>query len=226
MSEEDQPNTGEAEEDSTPEDTETVDPDDPIGLGRTLVNHDCDGSYLVILASSARPSTYLSTLQPALTKYETPDQQAQYLETNASCSAFNQADTGAPPIYAAYLGPFEDGASACQTRMDVSDTSTYVKYLDSSAEGTFLCACAYDAADLPDLNSVDDATSTGERRFWMVELQHIMFRAGRNPDQLFGGNFGSRTTAMVQAFQQEHGLDPSGSMDYDSWSTVQSELCS
>lgn len=202
------------------------DPADPLALDYPFENRDCFDDFVVVLASSAEPSAYVSTLAPALSTYDSSDLPAKYLRTDDSCAAFNAAGPDGSPIYAAYLGPFDDGAAACSARMERTTTSTYVKQLSSGADGAYYCLCSFGPSDLPDLNNVTDAESSGDRRFWMVELQHLMFNAGYNPDELFGGNFGSRTTEMVRSYQSDRGLPSTGSLDSDTWSSLQAETCS
>jgi hypothetical protein len=202
--------------------------DDPLGLGFTLENQPCSGSFIVVLASSGDPKAYRSTLRPALGGFASSEAPGpgRYLRTDESCATFNQTAADGSPIYAAYLGPYDDGRQACQDRMQYTSTGTYIKHLDGVRKGPYYCMCAYDASELPDLNTTEDAETTGDRRFWTVELQHALFVAGVNPQQLFGGNFGSKTEGMVTAFQAASGDDETGSLDSNTWSSLQGITCS
>ena len=204
----------------------TVDPDDPIGLGYAFEDQPCSDSYLVVLASSGDPSLYRSTLDPALAAQSSAGEDPHYLRTDESCSTFNGTGADGDPIYAAYLGPYDDAQGACQARMDTTTPVTYVKSLDGGSKGPYHCTCAYDVSELPDLNTESDAESEGERRFWVVEVQKILFNQGKNPQQLIGGNFGPQTVSMLSAYQRDRDLEPTGAMDTDTWSQMQSDTCS
>jgi len=213
------------DEDTSDDGSTSASSEDPLGLGYTFEDQPCSDSYIIVLASSGDPSLYESTLLPALSRQSDAGQDAKYLRTDESCSTFNQSGEAGDPIYAAYVGPYDDPAEACQTRMDTATTATYVKSLDGVGKGPYYCACAYDVSELPDLNTTTDAESAGERRFWVVELQHILFNEGMNPEKLVGGNFGSKTVSMVSTYQRDRGLSVTGSLDSDTWAQMQSDTC-
>jgi hypothetical protein len=79
------------------------------------------------------------------------------------------------------------------------------------------------AAPLAPLSSVTPNTSypelgigaKGDQVLWLQE--HL---ASANPEQETTGNFGSRTTANLRAFQSAHGIEPSGRADAATWQAL------
>ena len=90
----------------------------------TYANQPCSDAFLVILTSSGTPKDNDAQVQAAADKV--PD--AKYLRTDKSCKTFNQSLNG-NPIYAAYVGPFDSMADACQARVDTGSAASYVRLL-------------------------------------------------------------------------------------------------
>jgi len=148
-----------------------------------------------------------------------------YLDPAKSCSNLSRLTNKEQLTSFPYLGPFSDPVAACEARMAVTDTTTYVIGLTQGSTEATYCACYYESGNLPSLNKVEDAEPLGNNRFWTLELQYMLYEAGYNTRRLVGRNFGNETSTMVAALQQDSGLDPTGMMDEVSWSALVSRVC-
>lgn len=196
---------------------------DPLGIGYTQQNLPCTGEYIVVLSSgeSASPAT---TVRAALDRFPRAEGR-YYLDPAKSCSNLSRLTNKEQLTSFPYLGPFSDPVAACDARMAVTDTTTYVIGLTQGSTEATYCACYYESGNLPSLNKAEDAESLGDNRFWTLELQYMLYEAGYNTRRLVGGNFGNETSTMVAALQQDSGLDPTGMMDEVSWSALVSRVC-
>ncbi len=204
----------------TPESEPTEAPEagaglDPLGLGEEMVNQPCSGEYLVMLASTGTPEDYASTLSPALGLAD----DNHYLVTNGSCESFNQEVDG-NPIYASYVGPFEDLADACSVRESLAYEGAYVRLLDAGRVTRSLCECA--VMESPYLTVGSGAEESVVASYDVVDLQALLNLAGQNPDRVVDGYFTATTRRWVRDFQRAEGLVATGAADVDTWSALRS----
>lgn len=186
---------------------------DPLGLGEDMVNQPCSGEYLVMLASTGTPKDYTSTLSPALGLAD----DNHYLVTNGSCESFNQEVDG-NPIYASYVGPFDDLADACSVRESLAYQGAYVRLLDAERVTRSLCECAVMAS--PYLTVGSGAEESVVAAYDVVDLQALLNLAGMNPDRVVDGYFTATTRRWVRDFQRAEGLVATGAADVDTWSAL------
>lgn len=186
---------------------------DPLGLGEEMVNQPCSGEYLVMLASTGTPKDYASTLSPALGLAD----DNHYLVTNGSCESFNQEVDG-NPIYASYVGPFDDLADACSVRESLAYQGAYVRLLDAGRVTRSLCECAVMAS--PYLTVGSGAEESVVASYDVVDLQALLNLAGLNPDRVVDGYFTATTRRWVRDFQRAEGLVATGAADVDTWSAL------
>ena len=186
---------------------------DPLGLGEEMVNQPCSGEYLVMLASTGTPKDYASTLSPALGLAD----DNHYLVTNGSCESFNQEVDG-NPIYASYVGPFDDLTDACSVRESLAYQGAYVRLLDAGRVTRSLCECAVMAS--PYLTVGSGAEESVVASYDVVDLQALLNLAGQNPDRVVDGYFTATTRRWVRDFQRAEGLVATGAADVDTWSAL------
>ncbi|MGN0063057.1 MAG: peptidoglycan-binding protein [Nocardioides sp.] len=187
--------------------------DDPLDLGRGLVNQDCTGEFVVMLASSGDPSAYASTLAPALEA--APD--AAYLVTDESCGSFNQSVDG-NRIYAAYEGPFDSRAAACAARSASTFRGAYVRELDASVTERDVCGCETSAGE-PVLSRHDPAGEVA-RQYAVTDVQVLLKRAGTKGSGVLNGTFDKALHQLVRRFQKENGLEADGVVGTDTWTAL------
>lgn len=204
-----EPGTTEAEPTEAPDSAGL----DPLGLGEEMVNQPCSGEYLVMLASTGTPKDYASTLSPALGLAD----DNHYLVTNGSCESFNQEVDG-NPIYASYVGPFDDLADACSVRESLAYQGAYVRLLDAGRVTRSLCECAVMAS--PYLTVGSGAEESVVASYDVVDLQALLNLAGLNPDRVVDGYFTATTRRWVRDFQRAEGLVATGAADVDTWSAL------
>lgn len=188
---------------------------DPLGLGSELVNQQCTGEYLVMLASSGDPTEWIPTLAPALRA--APD--ASYLVTDESCGSFVQ-DIDGQRIYAAYVGPFPDLEGACGALASTGVAGGYARHLDLAVTSRSVCSCL-DTAQRPRLSRALDAEPiVFERQLAVSDVQVLLDRAGLNTQRAYGGSFGPSTQGWVRELQRGAGLRASGVVDGATWAEL------
>jgi hypothetical protein len=188
---------------------------DDLAIGFAQADQPCTGEYVVVLASSGDPQTYERTLRPALVS--APG--SRYLVTNRSCTSFNQSIEG-HAIYAAYQGPFDSRAEACQARAESRYPGAYVRMLDPNVDGRAVCACDASAETLPALSRTGPQEPAVDTSYAVSDVQALLARAGLNPDRLVGGTYGELTADWVRTLQRRTGLPATGRTDEDTWGAL------
>ena len=129
----------------TEDSAEPPDPSDPandaaangdLGLGVPISTPTCDGSWLVFLGAATNAATYVNDVNTLLAG--APG--AQYTLTQGGCSSMRQSLPDGSLIYAVYVGPYPDQASACAARLGLPD-GAYVKRMDNSTPPEQLWQC-------------------------------------------------------------------------------------
>jgi serine/threonine-protein kinase len=91
---------------------------------------------VVFLGSATHPAAYRADVAGLMAGH--PD--ARYLLTDGLCSSLRQRMPDGSVIYAVYLGPFPDQASACAVRRGIGGES-YVKVLDDTTPPDRIWTC-------------------------------------------------------------------------------------
>jgi peptidoglycan hydrolase-like protein with peptidoglycan-binding domain len=192
----------------------------PLNVTAPYENQGCTGALIVVLASSGDPKSDDRTIASAVKKE--PD--AKYLQTNKSCKTFNQSVNG-NPIYAAYLGPFDSMADACQSRVDSGIAASYVRMLSLDRELREICSCEDEASELPRLSTKVAGQPPYDTELRVFDLQSLLYLAGANPNNIVTGRFGPETAKMVRTFQREERLKHDGWVGPQTWGRLLAQNC-
>jgi serine/threonine protein kinase len=186
----------------------------------------CSGEqYVVVLASVLDASSTFSAVEQVLEKFDNPDYVPRYAVASESCENLTRINNASSAAWIPYLGPFEDAASACQARVAVADTSTYIAQVSDQSTSKVFCACSFAGPELPDLSRAADQTPSHDHSFWVLELQSMLKKADYTPPEFEGGNYGPQTTEWVKDLQGDFGLPPTGTVDSDTWEAVKVSAC-
>lgn len=185
----------------------------------------CDSRYVVVLASDLTLRSPFDAVEGALRRFDNPTFTPRYADAARSCSNLSHVEGASSAAWIPYLGPFDDAISACQARIEVADTTTYIAQLGASNTSKVLCACSFQDSDLPALSAAADAQPSREDSFWVVALQSMLTRAGFATQRIAGGHYGELTTSWVKSLQRSAGLLPTGAMDADTWSALKADAC-
>jgi serine/threonine-protein kinase len=109
---------------------------DPLGLGVPMSAPACDGTWVVIVGSATDPASYADGVSALLSA----NTQAKYVLTQGACASLRQQSPEGNQIYAVYLGPYPDQASACTVSTSTGN-GAYVKRMDDTTppEQTWEC---------------------------------------------------------------------------------------
>ena len=184
---------------------------DPLALGRTMVNQPCDDRFVIAIGKGDGGAALGSGLaaNPA----------ARYLDTQQSCeTAWTQHDERTPR-WVAYLGPYGSGQAACTARMTPTLKGSTVSRLVHGWADTVHCLCYLDYKTAPTLqvgmgHDIADV-------MWTYALQNLLVDMGRIPQESANGAYGPATAAQVRRIQRTHALPVTGVVDPDTWHAVQ-----
>lgn len=128
------PNGQSANGTTTPSTTVPASPD--LSVSVPLSTPACDGSYIVIVGSTAKPKQYKRTIQSFLDA----NPGARYLHApSTGCRSLRQQLKGAD-IYAVYFGPFTDENTACDKR-EAAGGDSFVRRLDDTSSPERAVSC-------------------------------------------------------------------------------------
>lgn len=106
-----------------------------LGLTVPVSTPACDGSYVLLVASSVEPDDYAGEIQGFLDQ----NPGSNYLHSpSTGCGSLRSQVNGAD-IYAVYFGPFASKEAACAGQQSVP--GSYVKQLDNSTPPDRILAC-------------------------------------------------------------------------------------
>jgi serine/threonine protein kinase, bacterial len=107
-----------------------------LRLSQRISKPECDGQFIIILASIIGPDGYAPQTDRALKKFAG----ALYLRTDQTCPSLRPSVDGVNPIYSVYFGPYRTKDLACQDRNAVGGDA-YVKVLDRSTPFSVIIGC-------------------------------------------------------------------------------------
>lgn len=189
---------------------------DPLRLGVEQVDlTECDGRTVLLLAwGESQPA-----LQPSVLEH--PD--ARYLDTTKSCDTAYPRVNGRVPRFMTYLPPFDTPTEACQVRMGEVLKGSFTTILTAGNTTTVICGCYIKADDL--LVIGQDVKQTAASGMYVKLYQRMLMDAGLLPPGSDTGVFGDDTRAATFALQSDHGLNPTGNVNAQTWRLVQNQAC-
>ena len=101
-------------------------PDGDLGLSVPISSPACDGTWVVFVGAATDPATLRGRRQHACW---TATRGSQYVLTRGGCSSMRQELPDGSLIYAVYVGPYPDQASACAVQPGIGELA-YVKRMD------------------------------------------------------------------------------------------------
>ncbi|MCA0144896.1 hypothetical protein [Blastococcus sp. LR1] len=107
-----------------------------LGLGVPISTPACDGSFMVFLGAATDPAAHAADVQALMSSRPG----AMYTLTRGGCTSMRQQLDDGSLIYAVYVGPYPDQATACAARSAVGG-SAYVKRMDNNTPATQLWQC-------------------------------------------------------------------------------------
>jgi len=107
-----------------------------LGLSVPMSQPACDGTWVAFVGSSSDPATIVSDITSLLNAHPG----SQYTLTRGGCTSLRQALPDGRDIYAVYLGPFADQASACAAATQAGN-GAYVKRVDDSTPPEQFWSC-------------------------------------------------------------------------------------
>jgi len=204
--------------------------EDPLRLGIPLVDLDCTGESLLVVArgDSAAPLAAAVTNNPGL--------QLRYLRSADSCETLYAPASQGIPEYVVYAGPYDGMPEPCELRMSPDHKGDAVTKLTAGNETYVKCLCVLPKAQFPDLTPgmvVDPGNA-----IWVRSLQSMLVDLDRQreadgePGPYFTvrgvtGLYDEPTQDRIEAFQSEGVFQQSeyGSVLYDTWQAVTDDAC-
>lgn len=192
---------------------------DPLGLGIGLADRGCTGEALLVIGWGNSASALAAALA------DNRDSAASYLRTADSCDTLYGREKGPTPEFAAYLGPYDSIAEACELRLTVRHRGDQVTVLRAGNEQAVRCACYVSAASAPELTPgmATDAATTP----WVRALQQMLVDLGEEqfPNWRITGVYDDATVNRVRELQSQSGVPSTGVVDTVTWQLVRNRIC-
>ncbi len=179
---------------------------DPLHLGIPLVNLDCTGESLLLVAQGS------STPPLAASVANNSDLDLRYLRPDESCDTLFAPASQGVPDYAVYAGPYDGMPEPCELRMSPEHQGDAVTNLTSGNDTFVKCLCALPVAQFPDLTPGMDPDPTIAN--YVRSLQSLLVDLD-NQRELDGedgpffkitdvtGVYDETTQTRIEAFQDE-----------------------
>lgn len=203
---------------------------DPLHLGIPLVNLDCTGESLLLVAqgTSAAPLAASVANNPGL--------DLRYLRADESCDTLYAPQSQGVPDYVVYAGPYDGMPEPCELRLRADHKGDTVTNLTSGNDTFVKCLCALPVAEFPELTpgmAPDPANAIFVRSLQslLVDLDNQR-EADGEPGSYFKssgvtGLYDEATQARVAAYQDESVFAESerGSVLFDTWKALTDDTC-
>ena len=203
---------------------------DPLHLGIPLVNLDCTGESLLLVAQGTSTAPLVAAVA------NNPGLDLRYLSPDDSCATLYAPQSQDPPDYVVYAGPYDGMPEPCELRMSADHKGDAVTNLTSGNDSFVKCLCALPVADFPELTpgmEADPAIAIFVRSLQslLIDLDNQRELDGE-PGPYFRtsgvtGIYDEATQARVEAYQDEGVFSESerGSVLYDTWKAITDETC-
>jgi peptidoglycan hydrolase-like protein with peptidoglycan-binding domain len=192
---------------------------DPLGLGIGLTDLGCTGRSLLVIGFGNGAAALAAPLA------DNSGSKVSYLRTAESCETLYGREKGPTPDYAAYLGPFDTIAEACELRMTVLHRGDLVTVLTSGNDQAVRCPCHLPAETFPVLHpgmATDAQTSP-----WVRALQQLLVDIDeeRFPPRSATGVYDDATEDRVRELQSEARIEVTGVVDTVMWRSLRDRVC-
>ena len=203
---------------------------DPLHLGIPLVDLDCTGESLLLVAQG-------SSIPPlAASVANNPDLDLRYLRPDESCDTLYAPQSQGVPDYAVYAGPYDGMPEPCELRMSPEHKGDTVTNLTSGNDSFVKCLCALPVAEFPELTPGMDpdpaiANYVRSLQSLLVDLDNQRELDGEpGPYFKIGGVTGlydEATQSRIERYQDETVVAPSerGSVLYATWKALTDDTC-
>ncbi len=203
---------------------------DPLHLGIPLVNLDCTGESLLLVAQGS------STPPLAASVANNPDLELRYLRPEESCDTLYAPQSQGVPDYAVYAGPYDGMPEPCELRMSAEHRGDTVTRLAAGNDTFVKCLCALPVADFPDLTPGMDpdpriANYVRSLQSLLVDLDNQRELDGEDGPffKITGvtGVYDEATQTRIEQFQDEGVFTESerGSVLYATWKELTDDTC-
>jgi hypothetical protein len=207
-------------DDPSPSSSASGTPQDPLGIGASLVNQDCTTKKILVVGSGSG-SGELSNAVSA-----NPPGEVKYLKTSDSCDTFYGPDGATtPPEYVVYLGPFDSNAEPCGLRMSVDHKDDAVTSLKKGQDTFVPCLCVLRPKTFPKLTvGMEASTLDG---IYTRALQEMLLDAQSITADHVTGRYDEYTAREVEKLQKLNALSPSsyGRVNTPTWIQIRDRGC-
>lgn len=203
---------------------------DPLHLGIPLVDLECTGEALLVVARGDAAPPLASAVA------NSGDLGLRYLRTDDSCPARFGARPDDVPEYIVYAGPYDSMPEPCELRMLESNKGDAVTNLVGGNETYVRCPCVLPVATFPELTpgmQVDPANAIWVRSLQglLVDLDDVREEQGQ-PGPYFEprdvtGRYDEATEQRIRALQEQSDISPSeyGSVLAPTWRELTENVC-
>ncbi|AWB93358.1 serine/threonine-protein kinase [Aeromicrobium chenweiae] len=195
----------------------------PGVVNATYDNPGCTEQYILQL-TRGNPSGFAERINEAAELV--PD--VKYLRGSDTCPTYDPVNRDGRPYYLAWTGPYRTLKDVCAARREAGMGEAIPHLLDEEQRGRSFCLCLESADDLPALDSSVDASF--DEQLLVNELQQILLIRGYLPEPrtdegigIITQRFDAATTAALEAYQRDRGLDPDGRTGPATWRALQAE---
>jgi hypothetical protein len=187
-------------------------PEDPLGIGRELVDLDCTRDSILVLGMGDTSAALVSATA------DFPD--ARYLRVAKSCDTYFWEPEDTPRRFVAYLGPFPTMDEACELRTSPPHLRHFATRLRSGNEHTIKCWCVLPSSAWPVL---EPGVTPDERESIAIrQLQQALVDLGRLPDDGWpNGDYDQPTIDQVNYLNGSQ----DGVADAETWVVVGRRVC-
>jgi hypothetical protein len=203
---------------------------DPLHLGIPLVNLDCTGDSLLLVAQGSSSPPLIAAVA------NNPELDLHYLRPDESCDTLYAPQSQGVPDYAVYAGPYDGMPEPCELRMSPEHQGDTVTNLTSGNDSFVKCLCALPVSAFPELRpGMEPDPAIGN---YVRSLQSLLVDLD-NQREIDGedgpffkitdvtGVYDETTQARIEDYQDEGVVLPSerGSVLFTTWKTLTDDTC-
>ena len=199
--------------------SEEATPQDPLGLGATLVNLDCTSQKILVVGYGETHGALENAVSANL------DADVKYLDTAQSCNTLYGPEDEPTPKYVVYLGPFDTSIEPCGLRMSVGHKGDVVTSLKPNQNVHVPCLCVLRPADFPVLSvGMNTSTRVG---IYVRAMQQLLLDMGLTTANRVTGYYDRHTEKIIVRLQKLNALNPDkyGIVERSTWLQLRDRGC-